>query len=158
MHSICAGYRSADSNPRDPPQQPEERFKPDGWFVTGDQYLRDGEGFYHRRGRTDDMLRVSGIWISPSDIEDALAGVTSIADTAAVQGESVIGLPEIVLFVVPAPNTDGVTTVAAARERLAHALPHHTLPRRFEAVTDLPRTATGKVQRHRLRGRLLLYH
>jgi 3-hydroxybenzoate/4-hydroxybenzoate---CoA ligase len=158
MPSICAGYRSADSNPRDPPQQPEERFKPDGWFVTGDEYLRDGEGFYHHRGRTDDMLRVSSIWISPSEIEDALAGVTSIAESAAVLGESAIGLPEIVLFVVAAPNTDDVTAVAAARERLAHVLPHHKLPRRFEVVTDLPRTATGKVQRHRLRERPLPRH
>jgi acyl-coenzyme A synthetase/AMP-(fatty) acid ligase len=126
--------------------------------VTGDEYLRDGEGFYHHRGRTDDMLRVSSIWISPSEIEDALAGVTSIAESAAVLGESAIGLPEIVLFVVAAPNTDDVTAVAAARERLAHVLPHHKLPRRFEVVTDLPRTATGKVQRHRLRERPLPRH
>jgi 3-hydroxybenzoate/4-hydroxybenzoate---CoA ligase len=155
MPSVCAGYRTVHSNPCDPPQQPEERFKPDGWFVTGDQYLRDGQGFYHHRGRTDDMLRISGIWISPSEIEDALAGVTSIADTAAVQGQSMVGLPEIALFVVPAPNTDGTTAIAAARERLAHALMHHKMPRRFEVVADLPRTATGKVQRHLLRERLL---
>jgi 3-hydroxybenzoate/4-hydroxybenzoate---CoA ligase len=158
MPSLCAGYRSTDSEPGDPPQRPEDRFKPDGWFMTGDEYLRDEEGFYHHRGRIDDMLRVSSIWISPSEIEDALAGVTSIAESAAVMGESAIGLAEIVLFIVPAPNTDAATVVAAAREHLTHALPHYKLPRRFEVVADLPRTATGKVQRHRLRGSLLPRH
>ena len=52
---------------------PEERFRPDGWFATGDEYLQDPDGFYHHRGRTDDMLRVSGIWFSPAEIEDVLA-------------------------------------------------------------------------------------
>ena len=123
MPSVCAGYRDATSNPRDPPQRPLERFTPDGWFATGDEYARDADGFYHHRGRSGDMLRVSGLWISPSEIEDALAGIPSIKETAAVLGESEIGLAEIVLYVVPAPGADGQAAVAAARERLAQALP-----------------------------------
>jgi acyl-coenzyme A synthetase/AMP-(fatty) acid ligase len=103
------------------------------------------------------MLRVSGIWISPTEIEDALVGIPSIAEAAAVLGEGPVGLAEIVLYVVPAPdvvpmpNADGDAATTAARERLAQVLPPHKLPRRFEAVADLPRTATGKVQRHKLR-------
>jgi acyl-coenzyme A synthetase/AMP-(fatty) acid ligase len=106
------------------------------------------------------MLRVSGMWISPSEIEDALIGIPSIADAAAVLGESSVGLAEIVLYVVPAPgvvpmrSANGHAVTAAARERLAQVLPPYKLPRRFEAVDDLPRTATGKVQRHKLRDRL----
>ena len=154
MPSVCAGYRAADDKPSDPPHQPEERFRPDGWFATGDEYLQDPDGFYHHRGRTGDMLRVSGIWISPAEIEDVLAGIRSISETAAVLGESEIGLAEIVLYIVPAPGADGSAAVAAARERLSRALPPYKRPRRFEIAHDLPRTATGKVQRNKLREQL----
>jgi hypothetical protein len=68
-------------------------------------------------------------------------------------GESEIGLAEIVLYVVPAPGAEGSAAVAAARERLSRALPPYKRPRRFEIAHDLPRTATGKVQRNKLRER-----
>jgi acyl-coenzyme A synthetase/AMP-(fatty) acid ligase len=158
MPSICEGYRSAGDSLDGPPQRPAAQFRPDGWFATGDEYVRDAEGFYHHRGRTGDMLRVSGIWISPSEIEDALAGQASIAESAAVLGESEIGLAEIVLYVVPAKGADGASAADAARECLARALPRYKQPRRFEAVADLPRTATGKVQRHKLRELLRRHH
>ena len=154
MPSVCAGYRDATGNPADPPQRPADRFRPDGWFATGDEYTQDADGFYHHRGRSGDMLRVSGIWVAPSEIEDALAGIASIAETAAVLGESALGLAEIVLYVVPASGADRDAAIAAARERLAQVLPPYKLPRRFAAAADLPRTATGKLQRHKLRERL----
>ena len=154
MPSVCAGYRGADGTHSNPPQRPAERFRSGGWFATGDEYSRDADGFFHHRGRTGDMLRVSGIWVSPAEIEDVLAGISGIAETAAVLGENAIGLAEIALFIVLVPGGDGKAAVAAARERLAQALPHYKLPRRFEVVADLPRTATGKVQRHKLRERL----
>src|SRR5205807_3445698 len=100
MPPVSAGCRGADDKPSDPPHQPEERFRPDGWFATGDEYLQDPDGFYHHRGRTGDMLRASGIWISPAEIEDVLAGIRSISETAAVLGESEIGLAEIALYIV----------------------------------------------------------
>jgi len=159
MASVCTGYRDLDNANGAPPHRPPERFRPDGWFATGDEYLFDDDGFFHHRGRTGDMLRVSGIWISPSEIEDALVGVSAVAEAAAVLGEGPIGLAEIVLYVVPAPdqaspNANGDAATAAARERLTEVLPPYKLPRRFEAVSDLPRTATGKLQRHKLRDRL----
>ena len=153
MTSVCEGYRSA-SDAQRPPERPAERFKSDGWFATGDEYVRDADGFYHHRGRTGDILRVSGLWVSPSEIEDALAGIPSIVESAAVLGENDIGLAEIVLYVVPAPGADATAAKKAAHERLAQALPRYKQPRRFEAIADLPRTATGKVQRHKLRERL----
>lgn len=154
MSSVCSGYRTADDAAGAPPQRPDERFTPDGWFATGDEYMKDADGFYHHRGRTGDMLRVSGIWTSPSEIEDALAGIATIAETAAVLGENQIGLAEIVLYVVPAAGADRDAALADARRRLSQALPRYKQPRRFEAVADLPRTATGKIQRHKLRDRL----
>jgi benzoate-CoA ligase len=154
MSSVCEGYRSDGCDLQEPPERPGERFKPDGWFATGDEYLRDADGFYHHRGRTGDILRVSGLWVSPSEIEDALAGVASIKEGAAVLGENSIGLAEIVLYVVPMAGADRDVALRAARERLSQTLPKYKQPRRFEAIADLPRTATGKVQRHRLRERL----
>jgi benzoate-CoA ligase len=154
MPSVCAGYRAADNRPGDPPQRPAERFKPGGWFATDDEYVRDVDGFFHHCGRSGDMLRVSGLWVSPSEIEDALAGVAGIAETAAILGENSIGLAEIALFMVLTPGADGKAAISAVRERLSQVLPHYKLPRRFEVVADLPRTATGKVQRHKLRERL----
>ncbi|MBM3528007.1 MAG: AMP-binding protein [Alphaproteobacteria bacterium] len=155
--SICSGYRDVETGPAGPLLRPAERFRGDDWFATGDEYMLDDEGYLHHRGRTGDMLRVSGMWISPSEIEDALAGVPSIADAAAVLGEGPLGLAEIVLYVVPAPGVvpsqavNGHSVTATARERLEKVLPSYKLPRRFEAVDDLPRTASGKVQRHKLR-------
>jgi benzoate-CoA ligase len=153
MTSVCEGYRSASGTSR-PPERPADRFKPDGWFSTGDEYTRDAGGFYHHRGRTGDILRVSGLWVSPTEIEDALAGIPSILESAAVLGENEVGLAEIVLYVVPAPGAQAAHAIIAARERLSKVLPRYKQPRRFEAITDLPRTATGKVQRHKLRERL----
>ena len=154
MPSVCSGYRTADGRHDAPPQRPAERFKTDGWFATGDEYSRDAGGFFHHRGRSGDILRVSGIWIAPAEIEDVLAGTNGIAETAAVLGENSIGLAEIALFVVPVAGADGATAVTAARTRLEGSLPHYKLPRRFEVIAELPRTATGKVQRHKLRDRL----
>jgi len=156
MPSVCAGYRAAGAKPSDPPERPDDRFKPDGWFATGDEYMQDADGFFHHRGRSGDMLRVSSMWVSPSEIEDALAGIPSIAESAAVLGESAVGLAEIVLFVVPAARADGRAAAEDARQRLALVLPDYKLPRRFEVIAELPRTATGKVQRRKLRDALTL--
>ncbi|HLH93664.1 MAG TPA: AMP-binding protein [Xanthobacteraceae bacterium] len=151
--SVCSGYRSSAARPGDPPERPDDRFKAGGWLATGDEYMRDADGFYHHRGRTGDMLRVSSMWVSPAEIEDALAGVPSIAQSAAVLGENAIGLQEIVLFVVPV-GEDGEAALSDAREHLKRVLPDHKRPRQFRLIAELPRTATGKVQRHKLRAAL----
>jgi 3-hydroxybenzoate/4-hydroxybenzoate---CoA ligase len=156
MPSVCTGYRVTGAKRDDPPQRPSDRFRPDGWFATGDEYIQDAGGFFHHRGRSGDMLRVSSMWVSPSEIEDGLAGIPSIAEAAAVRGKSAIGLEEIVLFVVPAANAEGRTAIEDARRRLSRILPNYKLPRRFELIAELPRTGTGKVQRHKLRQELSL--
>jgi 3-hydroxybenzoate/4-hydroxybenzoate---CoA ligase len=151
MSSVCGGYRSVAPAPGAPPERPDDRFRPDGWFATGDEYAFDDDGFWHHRGRSGDMLRVSGLWVSPSEVEDALGGIPEIAETAAVLGESDIGLAEIVLGLVLTPGADAEAAVRTARARLEAMLPPYKRPRRFEVLDALPRTATGKVQRHKLR-------
>jgi acyl-coenzyme A synthetase/AMP-(fatty) acid ligase len=150
---LCAGYRLADHPPHAPAQRPAERFRGE-WFATGDEYLRDEDGFYHHCGRSDDMLKIAGLWVSPSEIEDALAGIPTIAEAAAVSRESAAGLSEIALYVVATSSADGEVAVAAAREQLAHRLPAFKLPRHYALAAELPRTATGKIQRHKLRAAL----
>jgi acyl-coenzyme A synthetase/AMP-(fatty) acid ligase len=147
---LCAGYRTAEHPPNAPALKPAENFHGE-WFSTGDQYMRDDDGFYYHCGRTDDMLRVSGLWVAPSEIEDALSGVPAVADAAAVLTQSFAGLSEILLYVVPAAGTEGNAAIAAAREQLTRTLPSSKLPRRYALVAELPRTANGKIQRHKLR-------
>lgn len=150
---FCVGYRLADAPPNAPAHRPTERFRGE-WFATGDEYLRDEDGFYHHCGRSDDMLKVSGLWVSPSEIEDVLAEIPLISEAAAVLREGAASLSEIVLYIVAASSADGEAVVAAAHEQLARKLPAFKLPRRYALAAELPRTATGKIQRYKLRAEL----
>jgi acyl-coenzyme A synthetase/AMP-(fatty) acid ligase len=147
---LCAGYRTVDAPPGNPAHRPCDRFK-NGWFATGDEYLRDEDGFSYHCGRSDDMLKIAGLWVSPSEIEDALAGIPSIAEAAAISAETPAGLLEIVLYIAPVSGANDEATLAKARKRLSRSLPPSKLPRRYVIVCELPRTATGKIQRHKLR-------
>jgi acyl-coenzyme A synthetase/AMP-(fatty) acid ligase len=150
MASLCSGYRTGWRAGGEPAARPQDRFR-DGWFDTGDEYRIDDEGFYHHCGRTDDMLRVAGKWVSPAEIEDALDDVEEVGAAAAVAAASLGDLAEIVLYLVAASGVGEREAVEAARSHLARALPSSKRPRRFVAVGELPRTATGKLQRHKLR-------
>jgi acyl-coenzyme A synthetase/AMP-(fatty) acid ligase len=154
MASLCSGYRVTPLANGDAAARPPKNFN-DGWCITGDEYRIDDEGFYHHCGRSDDMLRVAGNWVSPAEIEDALSAVTEIAGGAAVAGSSATSLSEIVLYLVAARGVGEGDAVEAARAHLARALPAFKRPRRFVAVDELPRTATGKIQRHKLRALLV---
>ena len=85
----------------------------------GDEYLRDEDGFYHHCGRSDDMLKTSGLWVSPSEIEDMLAGIPTVREAAAVLREGAAGLSEIVLYIVATSSAEGGAAIAGARP--AHA-------------------------------------
>jgi benzoate-CoA ligase family protein len=122
------------------------------WLDTSDTYFRDQDGYYHYCGRSDDMLKVGGIWCSPIEIESELIGHHDVFEVAVigVPDESGIVKPEawVVLREGVTPG-DGVAEalVAHCKARLAH----YKFPRRFHFVTELPKTATGKVQRYLLR-------
>lgn len=125
------------------------------WFRTGDVYTRDGDGFYYHHGREDDLFKVAGMWVSPADIERALLTHPGVADAGVVGAEDASGLVKPFAFVVAtsdgAPATrlvDDLRALAASR------LAAHEQPRAIVVVDELPRTATGKLQRFALRERL----
>ncbi len=118
------------------------------WFVTGDQAVRSEDGAYRVLGRVDDMLKVSGQWVSPSDVEEAIRSVEGVVDCGVVGVPNASGLTELVACVVAPGAGDLAASIDA---RCAERLPRYKRPRRVVALTSLPRTPTGKLQRFRLR-------
>jgi benzoate-CoA ligase family protein len=122
------------------------------WYLTGDKYSQDADGFYWYRGRTDDMLRVSGHWVSPAEVEAALIAHPSVLEAAVVGKQDADELVKPKAFVVLRP---GVTPSATLAEELqAHVkttMAPYNYPRWVEFVSGLPKTATGKIQRYKLR-------
>lgn len=122
------------------------------WLFTGDKYLRDKDGFYWHQGRADDMLKVGGLWVSPTEIEEVLKEHVSVADCAVVGHYDNVGLLKPKAFVclqddvVPSDDLLGQLLKICAKK-----LDAHKRPRWLEFIGNLPRTATGKLQRFRLR-------
>jgi 4-hydroxybenzoate-CoA ligase len=122
------------------------------WTYTGDKFRRDADGYYHYCGRTDDMFKVSGLWVSPFEVEDALASHEAVLEAAVVGKEDADGLIKPRAFIV-------LRNGYAADEQLMNELKVHVkeragawkYPRWIDVRPDLPRTATGKIQRYKLR-------
>ncbi len=122
------------------------------WFRTGDVYVADGDGYYFQEGRADDMLKISGQWVSPAEIEDEVLKLPLVADAAVVGAADADGLTRLSLFVVAGES--GVSRgkfAARILDALRSRLPVYKCPRDIRVVDELPRTATGKVQRYKLR-------
>jgi len=123
------------------------------WLATGDTYIRDADGYFFYCGRSDDMLKVGGIWCSPFEIESALIEHPAVLEAAVVGRPDREGLIKPEAWVVLAAQA--VPGEALERDLQAHCkarLAPYKFPRRFHFVDDLPKTATGKIQRFRLRG------
>jgi len=124
------------------------------WYRTGDKYYRDTDGYYFYVSRSDDLLRVGAQWVSPHEVEAALLSHAAVAEAAVVGGVDEHGLTRPRAFVVLGPGT---APGAALREELqAHVrgtLPPFKTPRWIEFLPELPKTATGKIQRYSLRQR-----
>ncbi len=120
------------------------------WFVTGDQAVENTDGTFRILGRTDDMLKISGQWVSPIDVEQVILGVDDVHECAVVAAMGENGLAELIACVVC-----GETDVEPVRRRIEGAcsdgLPRFKRPKRIVFLESLPRTATGKVQRFVLR-------
>ena len=122
------------------------------WTRTGDKYVVDEEGYYHYRGRTDDMLKVGGQWVSPFEVESALLGHEAVLEAAVVAAEDERGLVKPKAFVVPREGVEADAALAAAlQEFVKDRLAPFKYPRWIEFAGDLPKTATGKIQRFKLR-------
>ena len=123
-----------------------------GWMYTGDTYYRDEDGFLFCCGRSDDMLKVGGIWCSPVEIEAKLVEHPKVLEAAVVGRADDDELIKPEAFVVL--NNEGDASDALSTELLDHCktgLARYKYPRWFNFVDDLPKTATGKIQRFRLR-------
>jgi benzoate-CoA ligase family protein len=122
------------------------------WTYTGDTYTRDAEGYYRFRGRTDEMLKVSGVWVSPFEVEEALIAHPSVLEAAVIGREDRDGLTKPKAFVIlRAPADDPDALVAALQAHVKAEIGVWKYPRWIEFVDSLPKTATGKIQRFRLR-------
>jgi 4-hydroxybenzoate-CoA ligase len=122
------------------------------WTWTGDKYIREPDGFYRYCGRTDDMFKVSGIWVSPFEVEGALASHGQVLEAAVVGHEDADGLVKPRAFVVlkdPAAETAGL--VPELQAFVKQKIGPWKYPRWVEIVDELPKTATGKIQRFKLR-------
>jgi benzoate-CoA ligase len=133
------------------PEQTARTFV-DGWVRTGDLYRHDSDGFWFHMGRSDDCFKSSGQWVSPVEVEGVLLRHPKVARAAVVEDFDAAGLPCACAFVV----SDELESGAAALERelcetAAASLPRFKQPRRYVFVSELPYTATGKVQRFKLR-------
>jgi benzoate-CoA ligase family protein len=119
------------------------------WMRTGDQYVRAEDGSYTCLGRADDVLKVGGIWVSPSEVEARLLEHPALAEAVVVGVPDADGLDKPVAYVVPRPgaHVDPDEVIAFCRAGLAA----FKRPRLVVEVSELPKTATGKIQRYRLR-------
>jgi benzoate-CoA ligase family protein len=117
------------------------------WLVTGDTYVRSVEGYYTCLGRNTDMLKAGGIWVSPAEVESRLLEHPAVREAAVVGVADADGLDKPVAVVVVGDGVVEDDLVAWCREGLAH----FKAPRRVVFVSDLPKTATGKLQRFKVR-------
>ena len=122
-----------------------------GWVKTGDLYRCDSEGFFYHTGRSDDCFKVSGLWVSPIEVESVLVTHPAVAEAAVVVTRDPGGLATGRAFVVIRTAGDAGQTVAELKKFAAARLPRYKVPSEFVVVEALPRTATGKVQRFKLR-------
>jgi benzoate-CoA ligase len=121
------------------------------WTKSGDKYVRDRDGYYTYSGRSDDMLKVSGQWVSPFEVEATLMQHPAVLECAVIGIEDGEGLTKSKAFVVRKPGAEvgDEQLKAFVKEKLAP----YKYPRAIEFIDELPKTATGKIQRFRLRER-----
>ena len=120
-----------------------------GWTKSGDKYVRNSDGSYTYSGRSDDMLKVSGIYVSPFEVEATLVQHPAVLEAAVIGKEDSDGLTKTKAFVVLKNGAvaDEAELKAFVKDRLAP----YKYPRFIEFVSELPKTATGKIQRFKLR-------
>ncbi len=120
-----------------------------GWTKSGDKYIRNSDGTLTYAGRSDDMLKVSGVYVSPFEVEATIVQHPAVLEAAVIGAPDADGLVKTKAFVVlkAGEHADEAELKAFVKDRLAP----YKYPRAIEFITELPKTATGKIQRFRLR-------
>jgi len=120
-----------------------------GWTKSGDKYIRNSDGSYTYAGRTDDMLKVSGVYVSPFEVEATIVQHPAVLEAAVIGAPDAEGLVKTKAFVVlrPGEHVDEAELKSFVKDRLAP----YKYPRAIEFIAELPKTGTGKIQRFRLR-------
>ena len=122
------------------------------WTKSGDKYSQDADGFYVYGGRTDDMLKVGGIWVSPAEVEQALVTHPDVLEAAVIGHADEQDLIKPKAFVVLKPGISASPSLAETlKGHVKDRLAPYKYPRWVEFLPDLPKTATGKIQRFMLR-------
>lgn len=142
--SVCSGYWNQHEKTKETIQGQ--------WLRTGDKYYRDADGYYWYAGRSDDMLKVKGSWVSPIEIEGVLVQHPAVQEAAVIGRDNQDQLTRPAAYVVlregaePAPNL-----ARELQEFVGSKLAGFKRPEWIEFVSELPKTATGKIQRYKLR-------
>lgn len=125
------------------------------WLKTGDRFWQDADGYYYYAGRGDDMFKTSGQWVSPIEVEGALLRHASVAETAVIgcgDSDGLIKPKALVVLRAGHYATPDLVSKLQDHAKAELAPDYYKYPRWVEFVTDLPKTATGKIQRYKLRG------
>ena len=120
-----------------------------GWTKSGDKYVKNSDGTYTYSGRSDDMLKVSGIYVSPFEVEATLVQHPAVLEAAVIGVPDAEGLTKTKAFVVLKAGSSA--TDAELKAFVKDKLAPYKYPRQIEFVAELPKTATGKIQRFKLR-------
>ena len=144
--SLCAAYWNQ-------PEKTKSTFV-DQWFRTGDKYSQDQDGFFWHAGRSDDLFKVHGLWLSPAEVESALIAHPAVLEAAVIARDDEAGLAKPAAYVVLkkefAPNPQ---LARELQDFVAERIGGYKRPRWIEFLAELPTTATGKLQRFKLRER-----
>jgi benzoate-CoA ligase family protein len=133
------------------PDKTAETMREGGWLYTGDRFVRDPEGFHFFRGRADDLVKVSGQWVYPLEVELCLADHPAVRECAVLA----VDLPDrrklLKAFVIlNEPSLDRTATTAVLQDHVKRALLPYKYPREIAYLDELPKTGTGKIDRQAL--------
>ena len=142
--STCAGYWNQH-------EKTKETFE-GHWFRTGDKYYQDEEGYFWYAGRANDLFKVSGRWLSPAEVESALIAHPAIREAEVIARDDENGLTKPAAYVVVNDGFIGSDQLSRELQAwVAERIGNYKSPRWIEILPELPKTATGKLQRYKLR-------
>ena len=142
--STCSGYWNQH-------EKSKETFE-GHWFRTGDKYYEDQEGYFWYAGRANDLFKVNGRWLSPAEVESALIAHPAIREAAVIARDNESGLTKVAAYAVLNDGfTAGDELVRELQTWVADRIGAYKRPRWIEFLPELPKTATGKLQRYKLR-------